>query len=355
MSLKNNDDMIDFMAKVLVEEARKNKNNQPDFEADEDFGLVPNKPVYTLFKKLIDGEEEYLDSLYTLDGHKLSWERTGSTSFENMGGSVDCYDTFLPSGDFYKTIYINMYGSRESSKTPKGFKRIVDNNSSRQAPEIAMSNSHPKACGKCGRTNPADSEFCQYCGSKIENKFFKIIPEGNPQKAKILESDKTTNILENAVIIACIVVSIALCFCLLTMKSQKEEITTLNSTVSQYESKYEKAKQESNDNYQKYHSIINFLRSPDAGYASSNYYASDSIVVLNKNGFAKDVYITCKYYNTSIYFNNADTSVVLPTWSNSWNGNTISISFSPVLTGTSIVKFTNDYNNESFRVMVIVV
>ena len=34
----------------------------------------------------------------------------------------------------------------------------------------------------------------------------------------------------------------------------------------------------------KYYEIINFLKSWDAGYASSNYYASDSIVVLNKNG-----------------------------------------------------------------------
>jgi hypothetical protein len=34
---------------------------------------------------------------------------------------VDVYDTYLPSGEEYKTIYINMYGAYNSTFSPKGF------------------------------------------------------------------------------------------------------------------------------------------------------------------------------------------------------------------------------------------
>jgi hypothetical protein len=37
---------------------------------------------------------------------------------------IDIYDTFLPSGELYKTIYINMYGEKESKVVPKGFNTI---------------------------------------------------------------------------------------------------------------------------------------------------------------------------------------------------------------------------------------
>ena len=34
---------------------------------------------------------------------------------------VDIYEIILPSGKLYKTIYLNMYGTQNSTKTPKGF------------------------------------------------------------------------------------------------------------------------------------------------------------------------------------------------------------------------------------------
>ena len=95
-----------------------NKDSQPHNELDSDFGLVPQKPVYTVG---IDEQEKYLKSLRTINGEPIKWNRRGSMSVDGVNGMVDVYDTYLPSGAEYKTIYINMYGTSNSTFAPKGF------------------------------------------------------------------------------------------------------------------------------------------------------------------------------------------------------------------------------------------
>ena len=87
---------------------------------DPEYGLVPNKPVYT---QGVGGTKQYLSGLKSSLGEKLAWNRRGSTSVSGVNGMIDIYDSTLPSGKPYKTIYINMYGSGISTKLPKGFKR----------------------------------------------------------------------------------------------------------------------------------------------------------------------------------------------------------------------------------------
>lgn len=351
MSLhRNDDDYINFLAEELVKEASKNIDNQPNFEQDEDFGLVPDKPVYTLFEKLVDGEKEYLNNLYTSDGHKISWKRTGSVSLKNVGGSVDCYDTFLPSGEFYKTIYINMYGSKESVKVPAGFQKIstaVDKKSIQPSKEVK----HPKVCTACGKANPEDSEFCQYCGKKIE-----IVEEIKNIAPTEKGADKSNS--SKLFKIACCIIAVLLFLNIYQCSmyfSISGELEKTQSSEEFYETRYKDTMKSLSEYKSKYYEITNFLKSSDAGYANSNYYASDSIVVLNKNGFSKSVLITCKYYYTTISYSNSNKFVAHAEWDDNWNGNSINITFSPGDTGTSIITFTNDYNSASFRVMVIVV
>ena len=95
-----------------------NKESQPHNELDADFGLVPQKPIYTVG---IDEQEKYLKSLRTINGEPIKWNRRGSMSVDGVNGMVDVYDIFLPSGEEYKTIYINMYGAYNSTFAPKGF------------------------------------------------------------------------------------------------------------------------------------------------------------------------------------------------------------------------------------------
>ena len=115
------DDILKIQAKATIDAMNANSEAQPDFECDEDFGLVPEKPIFTLALKSVDGEEEYLNKLRTTNGERIRYSRRGSTMVGGINGTIDIYDTYLPSGEFYKTIYINMYGANDSTSAPKGF------------------------------------------------------------------------------------------------------------------------------------------------------------------------------------------------------------------------------------------
>ncbi|MBR2473953.1 MAG: hypothetical protein IKB51_02865 [Clostridia bacterium] len=116
-----NETFANILDSGIIEEQKAmeaNKASQPHNELDADFGLVPQKPVYTVG---IDEQEKYLKSLCTINGDPIKWNRRGSMSVDGINGMVDVYDTFLPSGEEYKTIYINMYGASNSNFAPKGF------------------------------------------------------------------------------------------------------------------------------------------------------------------------------------------------------------------------------------------
>ena len=121
---------------ATVKAMEANRKTQPNNENDSDFGLVPEKPIYTLALMSVDGETEYLDKLHTVNGQKIKYKRRGSMNVDGINGLIDIYDTYLPSGQPYKTIYINMYGAKKSTKVPVGFifarpKTTISNNNNR--------------------------------------------------------------------------------------------------------------------------------------------------------------------------------------------------------------------------------
>lgn len=113
--------ILQVHARNTVETMTANSHAQPNNEGDADFGLVPEKPIFTQALKSVEGEREYLEKLYTVKGEKIKYHRRGSTSVNGINGMIDIYDTYLPSGQLYKTIYINMYGAKTSVSAPKGF------------------------------------------------------------------------------------------------------------------------------------------------------------------------------------------------------------------------------------------
>lgn len=113
--------IMKIQSQETVRAMKANSQAQPDNEVGEDFGLVPEKPIYTLALQSVDGEREYLSKLRTTNGEKVKWNRRGSTSVEGIHGMIDIYDIYLLSGQKYSTIYINMYGAKKSAKAPRGF------------------------------------------------------------------------------------------------------------------------------------------------------------------------------------------------------------------------------------------
>ena len=162
--------ILKFHANETIRVMEANAQSQPNNENDADFGLVPEKPIFTLALMSVDGEKEYLNQLYTAKGEKITYTRQGSTGVDGINGMIDIYDTYLPSGDFYKTIYINMYGAKRSQSAPKGFSFSVSATATK------------KVCPKCNHEVRLDSVYCHFCGSKIDAKI------STPAKVTAVES-----------------------------------------------------------------------------------------------------------------------------------------------------------------------
>jgi len=101
--------------------AKQNLELEKKFINDPDYGFVPEKPIFTCGVK---GSEKYLEQLCFENGERIQWNRVGSTSVDGVNGMIDVYEISTLSGEKYKELYINMYGSSDSRHAPKGF--IID-------------------------------------------------------------------------------------------------------------------------------------------------------------------------------------------------------------------------------------
>ena len=162
-------------AEDAINIANENRKLQSNNEDDEDFGLVPQKPIFTLAVKSVSGEKEYLEQLYTVNGDKIRYERRGSIDVCEVRGIVDIYDTYLPSGEKYKTIYINMYGARKSEGAPKGFVLKSNNIQLNPSKVDGKKSTSNRYCKKCGSEIDDKTKTCFGCGKKYfkADRFFK--------------------------------------------------------------------------------------------------------------------------------------------------------------------------------------
>ena len=218
------DEALDTISKIQAEATIKamkaNNISQPNNEEDSDFGLVPEKPIFTYALLSVDGEEKYLDRLYTVNGEKIKWKRRGSVSVAGVNGMIDVYDTYLSSGQLYKTIYINMYGAKSSTKVPDGF--VFDNTlvniKNCYEPQI-IETSKNKHCSRCCSIIDNETDICPGCGKKI----FKGIK---------------FNKFSVTVIILLFVISLVLTLCVIQFvntRELKKEINENQVTISRLE------------------------------------------------------------------------------------------------------------------------
>lgn len=172
----------------------------------------------------VDGEREYLNQLYTENGVKIKWNRRGSTSVNGINGIIDVYDTYLPSGEPYKTIYINMYGAKKSEKAPVGFTlNNIEAKRKKKKPKKEK-NVKTKFCSRCGSVVDRETKICSGCGKK----YFKGLK---------FTKFSITVIIMSAVLLTSIIINFV----------QYTEIDYLNGRVNYWSNETEKLKDEVSD------------------------------------------------------------------------------------------------------------
>lgn len=120
LNSKEDFEALDILAALFASNedvAKGNEAAQTINLEDPQYGLIPEKPIYT---KGVAGSEQYLGKLRTESGERITWKRRGSTVASGVKGMVDIYNCFDPSGKDCGTIYINMYGTKNSSTAPAG-------------------------------------------------------------------------------------------------------------------------------------------------------------------------------------------------------------------------------------------
>ncbi len=124
-SLDNTDNLSRFsgMEFLLIENekiALQNDKIANQHIEDADYGLVKEKPIYT---DGAAGSDRYLAYLLSIDGENLTWNRVNVHKVEGVDGLVDEYQSRLPSGKVYKSVFCNLYANATSVVIPKGFSK----------------------------------------------------------------------------------------------------------------------------------------------------------------------------------------------------------------------------------------
>ena len=220
--------MLEFQAKATIDAMKANADSQPDNEGDDDFGLVPEKPIFTFALKSVDGEKEYLDKLRTVGGEKIRYTRRGSTSAVGINGMIDIYDTFLPSGQPYKTIYINMYGAKASNSAPKGFtfaEKVVVTTPIVETPKATTSK---RFCSHCGSPIDEESKVCTGCGKQ----YFKGIKH---LLGKMFSKQRLALVIVSFVLFVSLIVNIVLA---VNVAAYRNELATYRDAFVRLEDLY---------------------------------------------------------------------------------------------------------------------
>ena len=375
--------ILQIQAKNTVDAMEANSQSQPDNEADADFGLVPEKPIFTLALKSVEGEKEYLGRLYTSNGEKIKYNRRGSTSANGINGMIDIYDTYLPSGQPYKTIYINMYGAKCSMRAPAGF---------------SFEGIKNITCPKCNHALPQDSEFCQFCGSRISTK--PVAPQVTVPAApiakpspKVVTTDsrphqsvpeKTTPQKKNQnkwkiasiILIVLVVISLAANVAQFfyhnystadiqaqldaanktiaekdaSITSYKNKISSQATTINQQKTEISKLKTKSGY----FDDIVSGMRYGNAGYAASNFFSNDSVIVVSKRNSSYKFTLTANWSNGGTVEVDYSSSCAYVSFDkDEWYTST-KMTVHPRSKGVTVATFSNSVNSKTFKVLIIV-
>lgn len=326
--------IMEVQAKETIRVMEANRAAQPNNENDPEFGLVPEKPIFTLATEIVDGQRTYLGKLRTLNGDKITWKRLGSTSVEGINGMIDIYETYLPSGAPYKTLYINMYGARTSKTAPAGFcfpeqRKVVAT--------PAPANIQPKQVQVTPKKRSKApiiilSVICLLLVAANIAQFFLYKEAVRDTEQQLITANNTITAnnkkiddLED------------------TISTQTKTINSQKNTISNLE-----------DDSDHYNEIIRYAKNEDFGYAASNFRASTGVIVVDKDDDDYKFTLTANWtYGGTVEVDYSSSAAWVEFDKNDWSTST-TMTVIPNYEGVCVVTFSNDVDSKTFSVLIIV-
>ena len=190
--------------------------------------------------------------------------------------------------------------------------------------------------------------ICTHCGEVIENPAVNLSKDVAETDTKKSDGPSVLQIIAFVQIIGVIIVAYFY-INLLNKKTETQfnqlqrEKNDLQNEVSMYKEKSEVIDL-----------VSDFLNEQDAGKSSNDFYASEKIIVLNKDNKTKSFNVTAKFERPYTLSWDYDDSIIEITSDDKWVDTVLTIYVNPVEVGVNYVTFTNTRNLQQFRVMVIV-
>lgn len=268
-------------------------------------------------------------------------------------------------------------------------------------------------CPFCGMRLPDESNFCQYCGSKLspddtltseaittkslergKEPFYTHTPlnssnndgiDRNVMQEKVALQSVNATSRKNQVALVCI--SILLVFLAglnviqyNSIKGRESEISDLSSDikvlefennkyralVDKQETQIETAQKETEDlkgslalaqyYVDKYNIIVESMKKGALGFAANNFKTNESIVVIDSNDKNKKITLTANWPkggSVSVKYDSLYPTATIAFDQVEWKTST-KLSIIPNYLGVSVATFSNDVNNQTFDIILIV-
>lgn len=256
-------------------------------------------------------------------------------------------------------------------------------------------------CIKCGKQLQDGTKFCIFCGSKQEEAapaYTSPAPETPEPSAPVYEPPKAP-VFESAppkfeaappvnpeppqkkkgkgALIASIILGI-LALALLALnayqyfvmgadvkddlknaekdlKAAQTELSDLKDDYADLEEDYDELMDSAGNAAETFAKICDYGDGNVIGFGSNEFYAHRSVIVMAE-GQKEYFTITCGYSsNVTASLDIDDDDVIDANFSGSWSGDDTDVNVEALEAGVSLITFTNDVNNDTFAVLVIVV
>lgn len=135
-----------------------------------------------------------------------------------------------------------------------------------------------------------------------------------------------------------------------TIKSKESTIKIRDDTIKNLDKRIDSLEKKANN----FDNIVNGMQFGNTGYASSNFFASDSVIVVSKNETNRKFKLTANWSNSgTVYVDYSSSAAYVSFDSDEWSTST-QMTVHPLSEGITVVTFSNSVNSKTFKVLIIV-
>lgn len=386
----------------IVEDMNALKEKVSCLEAGRDDRVIELCKVF-ISRKLStqDSDFQFRNAFYTAIDEK---ERI---HFFDHDGNNQCWDL---SDDVYDTLSDLYNGSTDAKQFDSKYPVVdfawaedfllplleIATSNPDENKKVNIDDANYLVCPHCNSKLPFDSDFCQYCGKKVTTSvsstaaetipLVKNTPKVVPSHSDTLTTSNRSNtnvtsktgkgrILISLILIVGIL-SIALnVFQYVSYKNTiatvEEQLKTADGAIKTLEKEVAsqkrsvELKQKSIDAQKQkitalekkannFDDIVSGMQFGNTGYAASNFFANDSVIVVRKNETNRKFKLTANWSSGgTVYVDYSSNAAVVSFDNDEWSTST-QMTVHPLSEGVTIATFSNSVNSKTFKVLIIV-